>query len=171
VRSIHLTVDDKELLYHVRLPATRSEIEIVHATPSVFSIKERCALVVLDCQHVRAVAVFTGPHEDHAAAHLCGALNSLQRYNRAGRAGRDRCIPHCVCNIDPAQEVVVPPDSGISASGMGICQHHLSTRRGEVSAVRSGSRVRKGRQGLRGKERRHAATETYVSDNSPKECR
>jgi hypothetical protein len=49
-----------------------------------------------ECQHARAVAVFTAPHEDRAAAHLCGALNSLQRYIRATRAGRDRCIPHCV---------------------------------------------------------------------------
>jgi hypothetical protein len=42
--------------------------------------------------------VCTAPHEDRAAAHLCGALNSLQRYNRTARAGRDRCIPHCVRN-------------------------------------------------------------------------
>jgi hypothetical protein len=49
-----------------------------------------------ECQNARAVAVLTAPHEDRAAAHLCGALNSLQRYNRAARAGRDRCIPHCV---------------------------------------------------------------------------
>ncbi|RSH89530.1 hypothetical protein EHS25_002080 [Saitozyma podzolica] len=51
---------------------------------------------LLICQQARAVAVFTAPHEDRAAAHLCGALNSLQRYIRAARAGRDRCIPHCV---------------------------------------------------------------------------
>jgi hypothetical protein len=35
------------------------------------------------CQHARAMAVFTAPHEDRAAAHLCGALNSLQRYKRS----------------------------------------------------------------------------------------
>jgi hypothetical protein len=52
------------------------------------------------CQHARAVAVFTAPHEESAAAHLCRALNSLQRYIRAARAGRDRCIPHCVRNRD-----------------------------------------------------------------------
>jgi hypothetical protein len=52
-----------------------------------------------ECQHARAVAVLTAPHEGRAAAHLCGALNSLKkRYNRAARAGRDRCIPHCVYN-------------------------------------------------------------------------
>jgi hypothetical protein len=49
-------------------------------------------------QHAPAVAAFTAPHEDRAAAHLFGALNNLLRYNRAARAGRDRCIPHCVCN-------------------------------------------------------------------------
>jgi hypothetical protein len=54
-----------------------------------------------NCQHARAVAVLTAPHEGRAAAHLCGALNSLQRYNRAARAGRDRCIPHCVRNSNP----------------------------------------------------------------------
>jgi hypothetical protein len=56
-------------------------------------------LSILCCQHARTVAVCTAPHEDRAAAHLCGALNSLQRYNSAARAGRDRCIPHCVRNI------------------------------------------------------------------------
>jgi hypothetical protein len=44
-----------------------------------------------DCQHARAVAMFTAPHEDRAVADLCGAPDSLQRY----RAGRDECIPHC----------------------------------------------------------------------------
>jgi hypothetical protein len=57
--------------------------------------------VGISCQHAREVAVFTAPHKDRAAAHLCGALNSLQRYIRAARAGRDRCIPQCVRNISP----------------------------------------------------------------------
>jgi hypothetical protein len=58
--------------------------------------------------------VFTAPHEDRAAAHLCGAPNNLQRYNRAARAGRDRCVPHCVRNKCPPSSC--PPRRDMSPS-------------------------------------------------------
>jgi hypothetical protein len=84
--------------------------------------------------------VCTAPHEDRAAAHLCGALNSLQRYNRAARAGRDRCIPHCVRNTFAVPIHVTVPSVGILPEVLRIGRaRHISAReRGVKSGGRAG---------------------------------
>jgi hypothetical protein len=73
------------------IPSNRKEVDSLRVL-LFWLLKEPRVLV---CQHARAVAVFTAPHEGRAAPHLCGALNSLQRYNRGARAGRNRYIAHC----------------------------------------------------------------------------